>query len=172
MATPEQQMAAMARRQARFGQRIRWFGEQLERGLRLGMERRLSVAAQLLRDKTVINLSVPVRKVRRVRTRDTYVKGQLKKKGTTYTWVDPASRSKPGEFPRADTTRLMKDIFHDKPAPLTRIVGTSLKYGLILEMFMDRSFLRRTLYEMEPVIRDILTRGGPGAGGGSAMRIR
>ncbi len=163
MATAAEQAAAMGRRQERFQSRVEWFGDRLEQGLSLTMQQRLRVAAQLLRDKVVINLSKPVYKEKRRRTRETVKMGDAKKKGSTYTWVDPASRSRPGEFPRADTTRLMKDVFYDMPQPNMAIVGTTLEYGLRLEMEMDRSFLRRTLHEMEPIIRDILTREVPGA---------
>jgi len=143
MATREQQEAAMRRRQQRFDERIRWFGEQVERGLRMSMSARLRLAAQLLRDKVVINISRPVTKYR---TR------------TGRTGVRPESRSNRGEFPKADTTRLMKDIFYEVQGDEAR-VGTTLDYGLILELFRDREFLRRTLREMRPQITRILTVG-------------
>jgi hypothetical protein len=53
----------------------------------------------------------------------------------------------------------MKDVFYDMVSPLQGIVGTSLKYGVKLELEMNRSFLRRTLWEMQPILADILTRG-------------
>lgn len=146
---------ARQRRQTRMNARIVWFSDRFERGLQLTMSQRLRVACQLLRDQIVINLSVPVVKVRRKRTRDT----AWGAKGSSYTWVDPASRSRPGEYPHAETTRLMKDVFYDMVTPLRGIVGTSLKYGVRLELEMNRSFLRRTLLEMQPIIADILTRG-------------
>lgn len=153
---------ARTRRQTRMDARIRWFSDRFERGLQLTMSQRLRVAVQLLRDQIVINLSTPVVKVRRKRTRDT----SWGAKGSSYTWVDPASRSRPGEYPHAETTRLMKDIFYDFPTPLSAIIGTSLKYGVRLEVLMNRSFLRRTLWEMQPILADILTRGT-----GGTMRI-
>ena len=73
--------------------------------------------------------------------------------------MDPGSRSKPGEFPKADTTRLMKDIFWRMESKTSAIVGTTLDYGLFLETRMDRSFLRRTYREQLPVIRKILLSG-------------
>ena len=77
--------------------------------------------------------------------------------------MDPASRSRPGEFPRADTTRLMKDIYYETSTDgMTAIVGTTLDYGLLLETVMNRSFLRRTLTEMEGTVRTILTSGRGG----------
>jgi len=137
MATSAQQIAALGRRTARWNARVQWYGEQVTNNIHMGMLRRLKITAQLLRDKVVINLSIPVLKQKSKRT------GRIV--------VDPASRSKPGEFPRADTTRLMKDIFWEvddsDPRNIRAYVGTTLDYGLFLEMFMDRSFLRRTLNE-------------------------
>jgi hypothetical protein len=118
---------------------------------------RVRIAGQLLQDKTRVNLSRPVRKIRK--TKWIYDANNQKVKFTA-TYVDPRSRSKPGEFPRADTTRLMKDIFHnhDPGGPVSRI-GTTLKYGLLLEVKYNRSFLRRTLNEMRASILLILQGG-------------
>lgn len=151
--------AARERRQTRMNARIVWFSDRFERGLQLTMSQRLRVACQLLTDQIKINLSKPVIVFHRKRTRDTTRFPHGGPIGSQYRWVDPTSRSRPGEFPRADYTRLMKDIFSDMPTPLRGIVGTSLKYGVKLELEMNRSFLRRTLWEMQPILADILTRG-------------
>lgn len=145
MATPEQQIAALTRRRERFNVRLQWFGDRVASGVRIGMQARLRIAAQMLRDKVVINLSTPVRK--------------YKSRGRTR--VDRASRSKPGEFPRADTTRLMKDIYFETGEGRA-IVGTTLDYGLVLEVARNRSFLRRTMDEMAADLTRILTSGTPG----------
>src|SRR5690606_34039100 len=115
----------IARQQGRLQQntaRIIWYGKELETKLNVSAQRRLTLATQLLRDRVVINLSRPVRRIKGARGR---------------TRVDPASRSKPGAFPRAETTRLMKDIFaRVDPLPAggySGRVGTTLDYGLILE---------------------------------------
>lgn len=165
----QKMLAGVAARKARVDVRIKWYGDQVAKGINLTMRQRMMVAVQLLRDKTVVNLSRPVRKVRRPSKRRVWRERQsqhgigytLKKR--TLTVVDPASRSKPGEFPRADTTRLMRDIFwemHDGGAPTARwieaIVGTTLKYGLVLETRRNRSFLVRTLNEMWPTLRNML----------------
>lgn len=151
MATPQQQAAGKAKRLVRFSNRVQWFDQQVAQGLTLTVRARVTLAVQLLRDKVVINISDPVSKYRaRGRTR-----------------VDPNSRSKPGEFPKADTTRLMKDIFwrvDDRGKEIVGIVGTTLDYGLILETKMQRSFLVRTLNEMRGQLTHILT-AGPGGGG-------
>lgn len=135
-------------RQIRADVQIRWFDREMRRNLRVGLAGRLKLAAQLLRDKTVLNLSKPVRKFKGPRS------GRIQ--------VDPASRSKEGEFPRADTTRLMKDIFWRMEGQASAIVGTTLAYGLLLETKMNRSFLRRTLNQMLPTIRRVIltNRGG------------
>lgn len=155
MATREQQLAGLARREQRFAVRLIWLGQQFQQGFSMTMRARIRLAAQLIRDKTVINISTPVRKYRSPRT------------GRTV--VDPTSRSRRGEFPHADTTRLMKDVYYEvATSGMRAIVGTTLDYGLLLETIMDRSFLRRTLVEMERPVRDILTRG---RGGGQATQF-
>ena len=108
---------------------------------------RVRLAGQLLLDAVRVNLSRPVRKIKRTYTKVDPTTGTKTKH--TRIVVDRKSRSKPGEFPRADTTRLMKDVFHshDPSVPVSRI-GTTLDYGLFLEVKLNRSFLRRTLNEM------------------------
>lgn len=166
--TPEQQAAALARRKIRFDTRLEFLGNAVERGLTMGLAARVRICAQLVRDKTVINLSTPVRKIRGGRTRNRET-GRFQ---TGRTRVDPASRSRPGEFPRADTTRLMKDVYYEVTATdgLTARVGTTLDYGLLLETVMNRSFLRRTLDELRPQITRILT--GPSSGPGTGFTNR
>lgn len=116
---------------------------QLKAGVKKTMAARVKFAAQSLRDRVVANISRPVRKKR----------GPISKR----VQVDRKSRSKPGEFPRADTTRLMKDIFWRTSMSDSRAqVGTTLDYGLFLEAFMDRSFLVRTFNEMKPELKRIL----------------
>lgn len=106
---------------------------------------RVKIAGAIFRDAVVVNLSRPVRKLRR-RSKITTADGASQV--VTRTYVDPESRSKPGEFPRADTTRLMKSIFHKHDEDTaTSLIGTNLAYGLILETRLDRSFLRRTMNE-------------------------
>lgn len=127
--------------------RIIWYGEELKNKLNVSARRRITLAANLLRDRVVINLGRPVRKI----------KG---KRGGTI--VDPNSRSKPGEFPRADTTRLMKDIFarvETTARGYSGQVGTTLNYGLIHETQTGRSFLVRTLNEVQAGLLRIMRPG-------------
>lgn len=142
--------------------RVKFFINDVLKKKNLSMAQRVKVATQLLRDKVATNLSRPVRKIkRRYSVKDQQTGAVSMHSRTT---VDPNSRSKPGEFPRADTTRLMKDIFKSMSDDgLEGRVGTTLKYGLILETRLDRSFLRRTLNEMRSDIIAILLH-GHGAG--------
>jgi hypothetical protein len=160
MATREQMLAARERRILRWNVRVNWLGDRVRRNIHMGMEQRLKVTAQLLRDRVVINISIPVVKVKRKITSTDPNTGR--KRTTTKTVV--TERSKPGEFPRADTTRLMKDIFWElRPEEMAARVGTTLDYGLKLELHMRRSFLRRTLFETQQQIGVIIASpsGGP-----------
>jgi hypothetical protein len=131
----------------------------------LTVAQRVRIAGQVVRDAVVVNLSRPVRKVKSTRT-ITSVDGEgiISSSRQSRTTVDPESRSKPGEFPRADTTRLMKSIFVKHfPDQLMSRIGTNLKYGAILEFQMDRSYLRRTLNEMRGQVLKIIQSGLGGA---------
>ena len=70
-------------------------------------------------------------------------------------------RSKPGEFPHAETTQLLKTIFGEVRQTARGVwdgfIGTPLSYGLILEIKMNRSFLVRSLNEERGNIKRILT---------------
>lgn len=164
MATREAMLAARDRRIVRWNMRVRWLGDRVRRNIHIGMEQRLKVSAQLLRDRVVINISIPVVKVKKTYLYNDPITGRLKK--STRTVV--TERSKPGEFPRADTTRLMKDIFWElRREEMRAVVGTTLDYGLRLELHMQRSFLRRTLFETANQIGVIIA----SPGGGTAGRL-
>ena len=130
--------------------KVEWFGDRVLQNIRIGMTARLRLAAQLVRDRVVINISRPVTKTKGVRS------GR----------IVSSNRSRPGEFPKADTTRLMKDIFFEVSGHEAR-VGTTLDYGLVLETSMNRSFLRRSFIQMQPTITRVLTQG---RGGGTEFR--
>lgn len=162
MATREQMLAARERRIARWNVRINWFGDRVRRNVHMGMETRLKVTAQLLRDRVVINISIPVVKAKRKVTSTDPATGRTR----TSTKTVVTERSKPGEFPRADTTRLMKDIFWElRLEEWAARVGTTLDYGLTLELYMRRSFLRRTLFETQNQIGVIIASPGGGPAG-------
>ncbi len=126
------------------GARIEWKGKRVIELFRLSQKQRVKLAVEMVRSQVVKNISRPVTKL-------TGPRG-----GRVIT-----DRSKSGEFPKADTTQLMKTIFGDvveNKGWIDGFVGTPLDYGLILEMHMNRSFLRRTLEEMRPTIKNILTK--------------
>jgi hypothetical protein len=138
--------AARARRAARSGQssvEFESFVEDVSKRIDLTLRQRVTIAVNYLQGKIVKNISVPVTKVvigKRVRVTE---------------------RSKPGEFPRADTTQLMKTVFcgvtEDGPGAIMGYVGTPLSYGLELETTKDRRFLTRTLDEERETVVKILT---------------
>lgn len=110
--------------------------------IKLRMGDRVSIATELVRNQVVKNISRPVTK--------TKVKGR----------IVVTDRSKPGEFPKADSTNLRKTIFghvivEEKRA--TGYVGTPVDYGVILELERNRSFLVRTLNEQRALVMKILT---------------
>lgn len=121
--------------------KLNMFTDRITRQINAGMDQRVKLAAQLIRDKAVVNVSMPVGR---------------NEKGTVTT------RSLPGEFPRVETARLMRDIFTQRVARAHYRIGTSLDYGVILETLLNRSFLRRTLREVRRRIRRILVSGGGG----------
>lgn len=123
--------------------KFEWFLDKVSDKLAMTMRDRVRVAAERLRDKVVRNLSVPVTKVTGKRGR-----------------VIVTERSKSGEAPRAETSRLMRDIFtkvfESQKGVWDGAVGTTLEYGLILETKMNRSFLVRSLEEERQTIERIL----------------
>ena len=133
--------------------KIIWFGERVAKSVKTGMGTRLRLAAMLLRDRVVINISRPVTKIKgSAGERD--VRGRFLK-----TRVDRGSRSKPGGYPKADTTRLMKDIFWEVQRTEKKViarVGTTLDYGLILETRMKRKMLVASLHEMRGVLSQLI----------------
>lgn len=134
--------AARSRRAARAGKRsveIEWFINEVSDKIELTMNQRVRIATELVKTKVVQNISRPVTKIGRRVT----------------------DRSKPGEFPKADTTQLMKSIFSQVKKTAKGIwdgfIGTPLDYGLILETRRERSFLKRTLDEELPKVKRILS---------------
>lgn len=141
--------AARARRAKRSGSKatnIEWFVNKFMKRMNLSMNQRMRIAVQYLQTRVVENISRPVTKTVSKRTGRIVV----------------SNRSKPGEFPKADTTNLLKSIFHhieSRGNEVVGFVGTPLDYGLFLELYMNRSFLVRTLKEESATIRAMLTGG-------------
>lgn len=137
-----------------------WFIDQVSNKVTLTVKARIKLATELVRNKTVVNISRPVTK--EVVTRFTKVQGangKTRKKKVKRVRV--SDRSKPGEYPKADTTQLMKTIFgtvvETSPGIWDGYVGTPIDYGVILELKMDRSFLVRTLREELSKVMKIIT---------------
>lgn len=130
--------AARARR-APADLRIEWFISRVLDRVELSMSQRLDIATKFVESQVVKNISRPV------------TKGVGPRGGRVVT-----DRSRPGEFPKADTTQLMKSIFSHRRGD-AGYIGTPLDYGLILELHRDRSFLVRTLSEELDRVRRILT---------------
>lgn len=125
-----------------------WFIKEVSEHVALNMRKRVRLATELVKNRVIKNISRPVTK--------TVVRGR---DGKSYTRV--TNRSKPGEYPKADTTLLLKTIFSDykqnSEGSFEGYIGTPLSYGLILELEMNRSFLVRTLNESRNDITRILT---------------
>jgi hypothetical protein len=126
---------------------VEWYDKQLQKKVNWTADQRVRIATALLLRQTKHNISRPVLKYKGIRS------GRIQ--------VLPESRSKPGEYPKAETTHLLKTTFSDvRPVrnKVKGIVGTPLDYGLLLETKMSRSFLRRTLHEMQPQLKRILVK--------------
>lgn len=126
--------------------RIEWFIEDVLNKVGASMAKRVRIATEYLHSKITLNISKAV------------VVGTGPRSGRRVV----IERSKRGEFPRADTTQLMKtlirDVKQDEAGQWSGYVGTPLSYGLILETDedLDRKFLVRTLNEERDKIAQIL----------------
>jgi len=135
---------ALARRVARLSVKQttnEWYIKRVTSEISITLVERVELATEMLKSVIISNLGVPV-------GRD--ATGKV------------VERSKPGEFPRAETTLLMKTIFSDyehtdNETSFSGFVGTPLDYGLWLETQMDRSFLERSLEDKRKNIEEILT---------------
>lgn len=128
--------------------RTEWFIDQVAHHVARSLQQRVLLATEFLKNRIIVNISRPV----------------TKKLVTSYSGrkeVRVSNRSKAGEFPKADTTQLMKTIFSDykelEEGLYDGYVGTPLDYGLWLELKMDRSFLVRTLQAELSKLKAILS---------------
>ena len=123
---------------------IQWFIRAVCDKIAMSMKQRVRIATELVKNRVVQNISTPV------------TKGTGPRGGRVIT-----NRSSPGEFPHAETTQLMKTIFgevrEEGSGDFNGYVGTPLDYGLILEVRMERSFLRRTLEDSRAEVTQILS---------------
>ena len=127
--------------------RQQWFVNQVVGTITLTLRQRMVVAVELIKRKVIVNISRPVTKSKGVRSGRIVV----------------TNRSKPGEFPKADTAQLMRGIFRRvlmSRGVITGIVGSNMEYSKHLEneeLKTYRSFLLRTLRENDPNIIKIFT---------------
>ena len=141
--------AAQARRANRdAGKLDQLFVDLVANAVDLTVKKRMRLATEWLKNKVVLNLSVPV--VKQVVTT---------RSGAKKTIV--TERSKPGEFPRADTTVGMKTIIAEVKQEGTAIdgyVGTPIDYMVTLELSkrLNRKWLVRTFLEERKNIRRML----------------
>ena len=139
-------MAARRRQVLRAGQsevRIEWMLKEVVGKVEMTIRQRVGLATLLVESKVIKNISTAVDK-------ETGPKGG----------IIVTQRSVAGEFPRADTTHLMKTIFREVKSTKNRTsgyIGTPLSYGLILELKRNRSFLVRTLNENRSIVMAILS---------------
>lgn len=126
--------------------KIQWFIKRYTDDIAFTMKQRITVATILVHSRIVQNISRPV-------TKSTGPRG-----GRVVT-----NRSKPGEFPKAETAQLMKSLFLVVVSPRRGRwegrIGTPLNYGGILEKWpqIDRNYAGRTLKENIAVVIRILT---------------
>ena len=139
----------------------RWQGAKLYSLIRKEMLVRLAVAGKHLQTETRSNVSIPVRRVRRRRRRDT----SRGPKGSTYYLVDPASRSRPGEFPRKESGRLRRGIRYRlsrrEMVATISVTGGNPRNGFRYPLHHERDlrpFLSRTFYIQRKTITKILMR--------------
>lgn len=145
---PSKQVLASRARRGSVAKRqavgLEWYGEKVFGKVAITLKGRMMQVTTVLRDKVVKNISRPV------------MKGTGPRGGRVVT-----NRSKEGEFPKADTTLLMKSIFGIvKPAgkgAYDGYVGTPIDYGVILELRKNRLFLVRTLHEELSTVKRLLT---------------
>jgi hypothetical protein len=127
--------------------RWEWYLKEVNDKVAMTMRQRVRTATEYLKSRVIQNISRPVTKV------------EGKRSGR----IVVIDRSRSGEFPKADTTQLLKTIFSDvletTPGVWDGFVGTPLDYGAILETSarLNRSFLVRTLNEERETITKMLT---------------
>ncbi len=142
-------ISARANRNVTASVETKWHTSKVQRALGTGMRKRLAVAAAVVQSAVVKNISQPV------------TKGSGPRGGQVI-----LNRSRAGQYPKADTTQLLKSVFSgvDKDVKGDEIgfVGIPLHYGLILETRMDRLLLVASMLEKASEIRQILTRPGLG----------
>ncbi len=137
MATIEEFRQAKVRRATKGVTQTQWFIKEVSDHVNITMRQRMGIVTGFLKNKTILNIKKPVTRVAGIVT-----------------------RSVEGEFPRADTTQLMRTLISEvvtvSPGIVDGFVGSPLDYSLILEQRLDRRFLSRTLEEELQSVKKIL----------------
>jgi len=127
---------------------IEWKIREVVDSIALTMRARVKIATELIHSRVVINISKPVGR---------NAKGRV------------IQRSKPGEYPRAETTQLMKSVESWVQVPRRRVAEGIIQakviapggadYAAILEKWkkLDRNYLIRTLNENRALVIKVLT---------------
>ncbi len=146
MASPSAAVAAARGRRGGADVQFRWRIDQVVNTVNLSMEKRVKLATAIIFDRIQKNINVPV----------------VKSAGGRV-----VERSKPGEYPRVETSQLKKTLLTDveqtSPGVWWGFIGTPLDYGLFLESdkiaprIKGRSYLVRTLNEERELVKTILT---------------
>lgn len=147
---PQKAADAAARRFARgvrIDARIKWYGDKIVSGVEQTFTARLKVVGTLLRDRIIAHISIPIG-------------FSIGPRGV----IRVTERSKPGERPRTQAPlptggMLVRSIFFEMVTPDWLRVGTTLDYGLMLELgtsrMAPRPYFLRTFYEQLPQLRRI-----------------
>lgn len=120
--------------------RTEWFIDKVLGSVNLEAKQRVEIATEYVKSKILLNISRPVTKGNGVVT----------------------NRSISGEYPKADTTQLMKTLFSGTIEPKKGVVegyiATPLEYGVILELSesLNRRWMSRTLDEERNRVANIL----------------
>ena len=120
--------------------RIEYFIKELSDKIAITMSVRMQTVVEMLHSRVLLNIRRPVTKTGKVVT----------------------DRSKPGEYPKAETAQLMRTlgsrVIRPKRNVIVGMVGTPLDYGAILEFSkrLDRNWLGRTLQENAGDVQRIL----------------
>lgn len=120
---------------------VEWFSAEVSATVKMSVFNRMRFAVEFVRSKVVTNISRPVTK--------TYGRSLIR--GQSRSHVVISNRSKRGEYPKADTEKLIKTLFGlvEKTGTdqYNGYVGSPMDYSIYLELSLDRSFLVRTLRE-------------------------
>lgn len=137
MPSIEEFRQAKVRRATKGVTQTQWFIKEVSDHVNITMRQRMGIVTGFLKNKTILNIKKPVTRIAGI-----------------------VIRSVEGEFPRADTTQLMRTLISEvvtvSPGIVDGFVGSPLDYSIILEQRLDRKFLSKTLFEELQNVKKIL----------------